>query len=241
MKQRLIYLALVSLIGCIVVGFIFSFLIFAWYAKDLPSPGKLSQTSGYSTVYYDRDGKTLYEMYKDKNRVPVKFSEMSTYLKQATIAVEDKNFYKHKGISEGGILRAAFNIVFKGRLEGGSTITQQLIKNVLLDARRTPSRKIKEMILAFEVERRYTKDQILEMYLNEAPYGGSYYGVGTASLGYFGKQPKDLNLVESAIVAGLPQNPPYYSPYIGKNDAWKFRAQDVLRRMREDKYITKEQ
>jgi 1A family penicillin-binding protein len=237
--QRLIIKLTFIIIILFILGFIFSLSIFAWYAKDLPSPGKLSVSSGNSTVFYDRDGKILYEMYKDKNRVPVSFSEISDYLKKATVAIEDKNFYKHQGISQTGIIRAFLSIVFRRRLEGGSTITQQLIKNVLLSGERTLSRKIKEMILAIEVERRYSKDQILEMYLNEAPYGGSLWGVASASMAYFGKPPKDLDLVESAILAGLPQSPTYYSPFIGKNDAWRSRAKDVLRRMREDGYISK--
>lgn len=240
-RQKLIIYGLLLATAFIIFGFIFSFLIFAWYAKDLPSPGKLSSGSTSSTVFFDREGKVLYELYKDKNRLPVKFEEIPDYLKKATIAIEDKNFYHHKGISQQGILRALFNIVFKGKLEGGSTITQQLIKNVLLDSRRSLSRKIKEMILAFEVERRYSKDQILEMYLNEAPYGGSFWGVGTASLGYFGKKVSDLSLAQSAVLAGLPQKPSYYSPFIGKNDSWKGRAKEVLRRMREDGYITRNQ
>jgi len=112
---------------------------------------------------------------------------------------------------------------------------------VLLDSSRNLPRKIKEAILALEVERKYTKEQILEMYLNEAPYGGNYYGVNIAANNYFGKQPKDLTLEEAAILAGLPQNPSYYSPFIGKKNAWKGRTIDVLRRMREDGYITKDQ
>ncbi len=210
-------------------------------AKDLPSPGKLSTSTGYSTIFYDREDKILYELFKDKNRIPVKLKDISKDLINATIAIEDKNFYRHRGISEFGIFRAILNIIFRRKLQGGSTITQQLIKNVLLDPRQTLSRKIKEWILAFEVERKYTKDQILEMYLNEAPYGGNYYGIMSASRGYFGKDPKDLNLVESAILAGLPQRPSYYSPFIGEKDAWKGRTRDVLRRMREDKYITRDQ
>ncbi|KKQ23914.1 MAG: Penicillin-binding protein, 1A family [Candidatus Roizmanbacteria bacterium GW2011_GWC2_37_13] len=240
-KQRLLAYGLIGALAVIVVGFIFSFLIFAWYAKDLPSPSKLSSLSGYSTVFLDRDGKVLYDMYKDKNRVPVTFTEIPDYLKQATIAIEDKNFYKHAGISQFGILRAAINIVLGRGLQSGSTITQQLIKNVLLTSRRTIARKVQEMILAFEVERRYKKDEILLMYLNESPYGGTFWGVGTAAKGYFGKEVKDLNLVQSAIIAGLPQSPSFYSPFIGKNDAWRGRAKDVLRRMREDDYITRDQ
>src|SRR3989344_4362549 len=215
-KQKLIAKLLFFLTGAIIIGFIFSFAVFAWYAKDLPSPSKLSLQSGYSTVFLDRDGKVLYDMYKDKNRVPVTFTEIPDYLKQATIAIEDKKFYKHAGISQFGILRAAINIVLGRGVQSGSTITQQLIKNVLLTSRRTIARKVQEMILAFEVERRYKKDEILLMYLNESPYGGTFWGVGTAAKGYFGKEVKDLNLVQSAIIAGLPQSPSFYSPFIGK-------------------------
>ncbi|MCX7956077.1 MAG: PBP1A family penicillin-binding protein [Patescibacteria group bacterium] len=241
LKQKFIFYLIIGLSVVFIFGFIISFLIFAWYAKDLPSPSKLSSVSGYSTVFLDRNEKVLYDMYKDKNRIPVSFSDLPDYLKKATIAIEDKNFYKHKGISQFGILRAFINIVLGKGLQGGSTITQQLIKNVLLTSRRTISRKVQEIILAYEVERRYSKDEILLMYLNEAPYGGTFWGVGSASKGYFGKDVKDLNLLESAILAGLPQSPSAYSPYIGKNDAWRGRTKDVLRRMREDGYITREQ
>lgn len=240
-KQKLIAKLLFFLLGIVIIGFIFSFAIFAWYAKDLPSPSKLSLQSGYSTVFLDRDDKVLYDMYKDKNRVPVTFEEIPKTLKEATIAIEDKNFYRHKGISETGMIRAVFNMFLGRGLQSGSTITQQLIKNVLLTNRQTLTRKIQEMILAFEVERRYKKDEILLMYLNESPYGGSYWGVGTAAKAYFGKSVKDINLIESAILAGLPQSPSLYSPFIGKDDAWKGRTKNVLRRMREDGYITRDQ
>ncbi|OGK52078.1 hypothetical protein A2966_03750 [Candidatus Roizmanbacteria bacterium RIFCSPLOWO2_01_FULL_41_22] len=238
--QKVALYGTLALIALVVIGYLFTFLVFAWYSRQLPSPGKLSQNQGASTVFYDRDGKTLYEMYKDKNRVPVPFDQISKYLKNATVAIEDKRFYTHHGISEFGILRAAvFSIL--GQSQGGSTITQQLIKNVLLTSERSVSRKIKEAILAGEVEKRYSKEQILEMYLNENPYGGSYWGVGSASKGYFDKTPKDLTLVESAFLAGLPQSPSRYSPFLGKTDAWKGRTKDVLRRMREDGYIVSDQ
>ena len=240
-KQKLIAKLLFFLLGIVIIGFIFSFAIFAWYAKDLPSPSKLSLQSGYSTVFLDRDGKVLYDMYKDKNRVPVTYDEIPDSLKKATIAIEDKNFYKHKGISETGMIRAVFNMFLGRGLQSGSTITQQLIKNVLLTNRQTITRKIQELILAFEVERRYKKNEILLMYLNESPYGGSYWGVGTAAKAYFGKSVKDINLIESAILAGLPQSPSLYSPFIGKEDAWKGRTKSVLRRMREDSYISRDQ
>lgn len=232
---------LIIIAGSVLLFFFVAFASFAWIAKDLPSPGKLSQTEK-STIFYDRNGKILFELYKDKNRIPVSLKEVSSYLKQATIAIEDKNFYKHKGISQSGLIRAIlYSFIFRRQLQGGSTITQQLIKNVLLSSQRTFTRKIKEMILAFEVERRYSKDQILEMYLNEAPYGGTFWGVGSASRGYFGKEPKDLTLIESAFLAGLPQAPSIYSPFMGKNNAWQQRTKDVLRRMREDGYISKKE
>lgn len=241
LKQKILTKGLIFLTGFLIFGFVSSFFLFAWYAKDLPSPTKLSQGSENSTVFYDREGKILYEMFKDKNRVPVAFRELPPYLKQATIAIEDKNFYKHKGISESGIIRGFLSFFTRGRFQGGSTITQQLIKNVLLSSQRALSRKIKEAILAMEVERKYTKDEILLMYLNEAPYGGTIWGIGTATMNYFGKEVKNLTLPESAILAGIPQSPSYYSPFIGQNDAWKNRAKDVLRRMREDGYISKDQ
>ena len=240
-KQKLLVYGLMFATVAIVVGFVFSFALFAWYAKDLPSPTKLSQVSDYSTVFLDRNGKVLYDMYKDKNRIPATFDELPKYLREATISIEDKDFYKHGAISQTGMIRAVLNMLLGRGLQSGSTITQQLIKNVLLSSRQTISRKIQELILSYEAERKYTKDQILVMYLNEAPYGGSYWGVKTAAKAYFGKEVKDLNLVECAILAGLPQSPSTYSPFIGKKDAWRGRTKDVLRRMREDGYITPDQ
>ena len=156
----------------------------------------------------DRNDRVLFEISKDKSRVPMDYDEISQNMINATVAIEDKNFFKHRGVSETGIMRSFLTIIFKQEIQGGgSTITQQLIKNVLLDARQTPSRKIKEIILAIEVERRYSKEQILQMYLNEVPYGGSFWGIGSASQGYFGKAAKDLNIVEAAFLAGLPQSP----------------------------------
>ena len=238
-SQTLILYSVVGVVGLIIFGYIGAFALFAWYGRDLPQPGKLAESRGNSTIFYDRNDEVIYEMYQDKNRVPVSINEISEHLQNATVAIEDKRFYEHKGISEYGIMRAAFNSLI-GNPQGGSTITQQLIKNVLLTSERRLSRKIKEAILAYQVEKKYSKKEILGMYLNEAPYGGTYWGVGTASQAYFGKSPKELNLLESSILAGLPQNPAIFSPFIGKKDAWKGRTKDVLRRMREEKYISKE-
>ena len=162
-------------------------------------------------------------------------------MQQATISVEDKDFYKHQGFSIAGIARSVVNIVtFKG-ITGGSTLTQQLVKNVLLTSERTVVRKIREVILSNQIEKKFSKDQILQMYLNEAPYGGATYGVESAAKSYFGKSAKDLNLVESAILAGIPQSPTYYSP-LGKNPkAYIDRATHVLQRMQDDGVITSQQ
>lgn len=241
LRQKLILYSLFAVTSLAIFFFILSFISFAWFSKDLPSLGKIQRKSGFSTIFYDREGEIIYELYKDQNRIPIILSDVPNSLKQATIAIEDKDFYKHQGFSYRGVIRALLNTLIKRRLEGGSTLTQQLIKNVLLTPERSITRKIKEFVLAVEVERKYTKDQILEMYLNEAPYGGTFWGVGSAAKGYFGKSVKELNLTESAILAGLPQRPSYYSPFIGKNDAYSKRVKDVLRRMREDGYITKSQ
>lgn len=218
--------------------FLFTGFLFAWYSRDLPRPDKVQRTTGLSTIIYDRREKSLYDIYRDQNRVPIELSEVPAVLKNATIAIEDKDFYKHQGFSLKGIFRAFINTLFRGRLEGGSTLTQQLVKNVLLTNERTLPRKIKEFILSIEIERRYSKDEILKMYLDEAPYGGTASGVEVAAETYFGKQAKDLNLTESVILAGIPQRPTYYSPYTGGSKTYIGRSEEVLRRMREDGYIT---
>jgi len=224
------------------VGFIFLMVIaFFWYARDLPQPGKIVRREGFSTKIYDRNEELLYDIYSQQRRTPVELNEIPLYLRQATIAIEDKDFYKHGGFDPKGWLRATYNIFVHRKLQGGSTLTQQLVKNVLLTSERTMTRKLKEFILAVQIERKYSKDEILQMYLNEAPYGGTAWGVEAASEVYFGKKVSELNLVESAILAGLPQRPSAYSPFGEDNQAYKRRTEDVLRRMREEGYITREQ
>ncbi len=240
-RQKMTPLLLKGALISVVVFFVLGFLAFLFLARNLPEPGSVKRNTGFSTVILDRDGKTLYELYEDKNRIPVSIKDVPVHLKQATIAIEDKSFYSHQGFSTWGIVRSVFRILTTGNLVSGSTLTQQLVKNVLLTQDQTLSRKVKEVVLAVEIERRFTKDEILEMYLNESPYGGTFWGAQSASKGYFDKDVKDLNLVESAIMAGLPQRPSYYNPLSGKEGAFKGRTKDVLRRMREDKYITKEE
>ena len=227
-----------SLIAMIVFT-LFSFVIFA---KDLPSPNKLTaRDSSLSTKIFDRNNKLLYDIYGDKNRALVNWNQLPPNVKNATIAIEDKDFYNHRGFSATGIVRAAFNIMVFRKLQGGSTITQQVVKNTLLTSERTVTRKIKEFILSIQVERKYTKDEILQIYLNEVPYGGTAWGIEAASQTYFNKEAKDLTLAEAVILAGFPQRPSYYSPYGTNPKAYVDRAQSVGKRMREDGYITKEQ
>lgn len=230
-----------ALLVLLVVGIIGVMGIFAWYAKDLPRPDKVKRVEGLSTVIYDRNGVSLYDIYQDANRLPAKWEDIPDYLKKGTIAVEDKEFYKHPGISTAGIVRAMVNIVLFHNFQGGSTLTQQLVKTVLLSQERTLPRKIKEAILAIQIERKYKKDDILLMYLNEAPYGGPAVGVETASEYYFGKPVKNLGLIECAFLSGLPQSPSRYSPFTGDGTSYVWRTEQVLRRMREDGYISKSQ
>ena len=212
--------------------------LFVWFSKDLPLPDKVKRKEGFSTLILDRDEKPLYDIYEDKNRIPVSYSDIPDTLKKATVAIEDKDFYKHQGFDPKGILRAIFYMLTLRGVQGGSTLTQQLVKNVVLTSERTIPRKIKEFILAVQIERKYSKDEILQMYLNEAPYGGTMWGIESASQGYFGKHTKDLTFIESVILAGLPQRPSVFSPFTSNSKAYISRTEEVLRRMREDGYIT---
>ncbi len=228
----------------LIIVFSIIFLIFLYFTilKDLPSPTKIgSPTSPASTQILDKNGKLLYEIYIEKNRVPVSLEELPEYVKQSTIAIEDKNFYKHGGFALEGIARAISKITFKGQVEGGSTITQQLVKNALLSPERTIRRKIREVILAIATEAIYSKDEILQMYLNQVPYGGTAYGIEVASQTYFNKHAKDLTLSEAALLAGLPAAPTHYSPFGTNPEAAGERQKLVLLRMEEEGFINEEQ
>lgn len=231
--------AAVAAVILLVVGIIVFLGLFFYYARALPSPDNVVRRDGFSTKIYDRNGKLLYDVYSGEKRTPVTITQVPLYLQQATVAIEDKSFYKNQGFDPLTPLRIIWNVITKGRIVGGSGLTQQLVKNVLLTPEQTPIRKLKEFILAIQIDRKYTKDQILQMYLNEAPYGGPIWGVQAAAESLFGKSVSDLTLAESAILAGLPQSPSSYSPYNG--NLYIGRANDVLRRMREDGYINKTQ
>lgn len=211
-------------------------------AYSLPNPSHLTTTDKpLTTEFYDRNNTLLYRIYEGQNRSLIALKDLPPYVGEATIAIEDKNFYHHFGIDPIGILRAIFHNIGSADLEGASTLTQQLIKNTLLTPEKTFSRKIKEIILALWVERIYSKDQILQMYLNEAPYGGPAWGIEAAAQTYFGKSARDLSLAEAAFLAGLPASPTQFSPYGQSPNLAMNRQKMVLQEMQSQGYITKEQ
>ncbi len=220
---------------------VFCYLFYAYIIADLPTPTKLGEIP-VATKIYDRHGVHLYDIYAEQNRAPLPLSEIPKIVQQATLSIEDKDFYKHGGVNPiGGILRAAYASLSRKNLQGGSTITQQLVKSALLTQDRTVIRKIREIILASWTEMVYPKDKILEMYLNQVPYGGTAWGIETAAQKYFGKSVKNLSLAEAALLAGLPQAPTLYSPFGNYPELGIQRQKQVLHRMVEDKYITQEQ
>lgn len=218
--------------------------VFAWFSKDLPTPGNIKKRqAAQSSAILDRNGNVLYQLSGDERRTVIKSEDIPENIKNATVALEDKDFYHHFGVDFRGVARAVYYNFFKKSLniQGGSTITQQFVKNALLSPKRTYTRKIKELILSIEIEAMYSKDEILTMYLNEIPYGSNAYGVQAASEMYFGKNAKDLTLTEAAILASLPQSPTYYSPYGSHRDALYFRSLHCLDEMQKLGYITEEE
>ena len=218
---------------------------YAAIAQDLPSPSELSTraSSFQSTRIYDREGNLLNETF-DPNagrRIEVSLDRVSPFVVDATIATEDANFYRHLGVDPVALLRAVYYAIQeRDVVAGGSTITQQLVKRVLLTSEVSITRKVKEAILAAEITRRYSKNEILELYLNEVFYGSMAYGIDAAAETFFGKDAADLTLAESALLAGLPQLPAYYDPYTHPERA-KQRQSVVLGLMVEQGYITEEQ
>ncbi len=209
---------------------------------ELPSPKRLTTPiQPLTTEFYDRNGTLLYRLYEGRNRTLIRLGDVPPYLIQATLSAEDKNFYSHPGVDFPSIIRAFYTNLRYGKLEGASTLTQQLIKNTLLTPEKTYQRKIKEIILSLWAERLYSKDEILQMYLNEAPYGGPAWGIEAASQTYFGKKVAELTLAQAAYLAGLPASPTQFSPYGSSPDLSKIRQRWVLDRMVEDGYLKKDQ
>jgi len=213
--------------------------MFAWFAKDLPTPGKIRNlVSASSTRLFDRNMKPLYTISGEKKRILIDKEEIPEVVKNATIALEDKDFYNHHGIYLRGLARA---VVFGGSRGGGSTITQQFIKNSLLTSERTLVRKAKEAILAVELEFLFSKEDILTMYLNEIPYGGNNYGVEAAAKSFFNKNVDKLTLAEAATLAALPQAPTTLSPYGSNTDKLVARRNLALQLMADQGYITQDE
>lgn len=200
----------------LVIGFFLVTIALAWVSRDLPDPNTLSTREvPQSTRIYDRTGEhLLYEIHGDEKRTLIKLADVPRYVPMATVSIEDKKFYEHHGVYWRGLIRAIIVSVTQGkRIQGTSTLTQQLVKNAILTNERSLLRKAKEFILALQIERTYTKDQILQLYLNEIPYGSNIYGIESAAQTYFGKSAHDLSLDEAALLAAIPQAPDLYSPY----------------------------
>jgi 1A family penicillin-binding protein len=240
-KKLLIELFLVSL-ACIIIsiaGFIF------WISTlELPDFNNFENRSiANSTKIYDRTGKiVLYNIHENIRRTEVPIADMSKYIQQATISIEDAHFYEHHGFRPTSFIRALIaNVTTGGFSQGGSTIDQQIVKNALLTREKTISRKLKEIVISIKLDKELPKDTILQIYLNESPYGGTIYGVEEASLAYFSKHANEVTLTEAAYLAALPQSPTYYSPFGKNREQLEKRKNLVLQRMEDLGYITKEQ
>ncbi|MFH1564444.1 MAG: penicillin-binding protein [bacterium] len=222
-------------------------IIFNNVAKDMPNPEQLSvREVAQSTKIYDRTGKNLlYEIHGEEKRTLIKIEEIPKTVILATISAEDRSFYQHQGINFRGLLRAVYNDIFHGKFEGGSSITQQLVTNTLLSRGTTSwqkiQRKFREWILAYQIEQKYSKEKILQMYLNEIPFGSNAYGIEAATRTFFGKSAKDVTIAEAALLAALPNKPSRYSPYGSYQDEMYDRQKWILQEMRDQKYITQEE
>ncbi len=237
LKQYAIMATLAG-IGCIV-------LLFAWYAKDLPTPQGIRRNleSEETTKIFDRTGEhLLYAISGEQRRISIPMSEMPDHVQKAFVALEDRNFYRHQGIDFRGLLRSAYyDVTRRTTRYGGSTLTQQLVKNAIIrDGAKRFDRKIREAILSIEIEAMFSKDKILELYLNEVPFGGQTYGIEAASETYFGKKAKDLTIEEGATLAAMVQRPSYFSPYGSHVDELKTRRDYAITQMVNQGYIKKE-
>ncbi|MFH1457283.1 MAG: transglycosylase domain-containing protein [Patescibacteria group bacterium] len=236
-----------TLIVLIVLGIISFAGAIAWFSKELPkSTDLLTKHQADAAKFYDRTGENLlYDMGSSSVlRTKISLNELPDYVKWSTIVAEDRNFYSHSGVDFKGILRSVFVNIFKrdgGSPVGGSSIPQQFIKNALLTPEKTYTRKIKELVLTWQIEKKFTKDEILEMYLNEIPYGGTAYGIEAAAEKYFNKHANELNLAEAATLAAFPQAPSYLSPYGTNIDQLIWRKNWILDSLAELGYLPETQ
>jgi len=239
MKKFLSYLFLIFIIFALgLAGYFFII------TRNLPDPELFDQRQiNQSTKIFDRTGDVLlYEIHGEEKRTVIPYSDIPDYIKHATISIEDVKFYEHSGIDWQSLARALLVNLKSGRIvQGGSTITQQLAKNAFLTSERTVSRKVKELILTFRLEKRYSKDEILNLYLNQIPYGSNSYGIEAASETFFDKKAKDLTIAEAALLASLPRAPSYYSPYGTHVDVLTDRKNNTLKKMKGAGYINKEE
>jgi 1A family penicillin-binding protein len=237
--KRQLLIAAVPIVAFLVLTPIVTY---AYYARDIANQDRLMNRNNTGIVLMDKNGKPFYETGRAEHRTLVPLSDISDNVEHALVASEDKNFYHHDGFSITGIIRAFYNNLLAREVTGGgSTITQQLAKNTLLSEKRTFFRKYQELAMSVAIEQRYTKDQILDMYLNSAFFGGDMFGIDEAAETYFGKSAKDLDLAESAMLVGILPAPNAYSPTLGNPDYAKERQTTVLTRMVANGYITDEQ
>lgn len=235
---RSVFLLVLS--ACFLLAGTLALWVSSWKLPDLSSLS--SRKVSESTKIYDRTGEVLlYDLHRNAQRTVVPYAEISRTVKNATVAIEDSEFWQHRGIQIKAIMRAAFSNLFAGNLlggQGGSTITQQVVKNSLLTREKTLARKLKEWVLALRLEKTLDKETILSLYLNEIPYGGTVYGIEEAAQTFFGKSARALSTAEAAYLAALPNAPTYYSPYGNHRDKLEERKNLVLRRMKEEGFIT---
>lgn len=227
----------------IIIGVLFALGIFIFYAKDLPRPEVFSERQQIlPTRIYDRTGETLLRtIYEEEKRTIINIDDAPEHLLNAILAAEDANFYKHNGVDFKGVARAIMVDLQLGHpAQGASTISQQLIRSTYLTLEKTIERKVREMVLTIELERRYSKKQILEWYINQIPLGPNIYGVGEAAKTYFGKDIQELTLPESAIIASLIKAPSFYSPFGQNIDELMGRKDYVLKRMLQENFIDEE-
>ena len=239
-KLLVILLKLIAVL--FVVGALGVFAIIIKYRLELPNIQSMVEDykPQMATTIYDKNNNVV-DVLEAESRDAVKLEDVSPYVKEAFLAIEDKKFYSHHGLHFKGIIRAVLTNFLKGKTtQGGSSITQQLAKNAFLTPERTFSRKVKEAILTYQIERTYTKDEILERYLNEIYFGSGSYGIKNAADQYFRKDPKDLNIAEAALLAGIPNRPTKYDPNRSLENALH-RQQIILKEMFEDGRITKEE
>jgi 1A family penicillin-binding protein len=234
----------VTIFTLAVIGLVFFVVVFTYYAGQVPDPSVITTRKvNESTKIYDRTGATLlYDIHGEEKRTIIPWEQIPETVKKATLASEDSDFYNHRGIDFLAIARAFYkDLASFSASQGGSTITQQLVKNSILGQEKTLARKIKEAVLSIQVERKFTKDQIFWMYLNQIPYGSNAYGIEAASQTFFDKPAKDLNLAEAVLLASLTKAPSYYSPYGNHFSELIKRRNGTLERMKNLGMIDPEQ